>query len=328
MNTLNQSVQLNLLRRMIRIRLFEEKCSLLKDQKKISGPIHACTGQEASVVGVCQALTKADVLISTHRSHGSNIAKGASLNLLMAEIFGKSTGCSGGKGGSMHLFDLEVSSIMSTAIVGSGLPLACGTAFAQKYFSSQQITCVFFGDGASNEGTFHESLNLATAWKLPILFVLENNNVAVTTPLSSVILNNQLSNRALSYDMNSKNIDGQCVKSVYQNAVDSINYIRDECKPAFLEIKVQRFGEHQQGAAYDKVADCGYKDELLKQIASYPLDPIKKLSNEMFEEKLISTAVLEKIYMEEYLLIDQAVSCAEQDPFSSSSEATSNVYSN
>lgn len=327
MNFLSSSDSLEILRKMIRIRLFERMCSAFKDEKKVAGPIHTCIGQEASVVGVCHALSQTDVLISTHRSHGSNIAKGADLFPLFSEIFGRSTGCSGGKGGSMHLFDLDVSSIMSTAIVGSGLPLACGTAFAQKYRNQDNLSCVFFGDGASNEGTFHESLNLASAWRLPVLFVLENNNVAVTTPLSTVTSSQNLSSRGNAYDIFSVSADGQNVEDVFNIAQSMVSYIRKEKKPAFLELKVQRYGEHQEGDAYRKVANCGYKDSLLTNIQSFYEDPISIFSEKLLAEEALCKEDLDTIFFQEEQLLLEASRLAESSPLAQSSEALSNVYS-
>ena len=184
---MNYDNDILLLETMIRVRCFEEAVIEKKEAGLILGPIHTTIGQEAVDVGVCSALLSDDYILGTHRSHGYMIGKGANINTMMAEIYGKKTGTNGGKGGSMHVSDKSIGSLGASSIVGSGIPVACGAGFASKYKKDKKVTCVFFGDGAAHEGTFHESLNLASVWKLPIIFLLKNNGLAVTTTLKKTM---------------------------------------------------------------------------------------------------------------------------------------------
>ena len=317
-----------MLEKMIRVRIFEEKCRELKNNKEVAGPIHTCIGQEASVVGVTHALTKNDIVISTHRSHGTNVAKGGNLNTFMSEIMGKSNGCCGGRGGSMHLFDLDVSSVISTAIVGSGLPLACGTSLAQKKKKKREITCVFFGDGATNEGTFHESLNLASCWELPILFVLENNHVAVTTPLSKVRKTQVISKHCQPYGIRAEICDGQDVCRVFEKSSQLVEYIKKNSMPAFIELNVERHGEHQEGIAYQKIANCGYKDDILRDVESNGRDPIELLKSKLLKSKALVQKDISRIYRDEIERIESAYLHAKNSETTSIKDVFRDVYGN
>jgi len=318
--------KITLLRKMIRIRLFEEKSVECHLKGKIKGMLHCTTGQEAVDVGTCTALDESDYVIGNHRPHGIMIAKGADVNLLMAEMYGKSSGTNGGKGGSMHLFDKSIGSLGSTAIVGSGLPLACGAAFASNYKKDGKITCVFFGDGAANEGTFHESMNLASKWKLPIIFLLINNGVAITTLLENVTLNSDLYQRAQPYGICSKKIDGQSVEDVYSSVKSAIAHIKSGKGPALIEAKTFRFNEHAEGAAYARLTDTGYRDrhEVDNWIANK--DPIKLYAKKLIEGNFIRDSEIRCIYDEEKHHIEKAIIFAEGSPFPKINEAYSNVF--
>src|SRR5882757_1623451 len=172
---MERSVEIEMLRRMLKIRAFEEAAIEQAKKGKIPGSLHTSVGQEASIVGACMALSQNDYMIGTHRSHGHPIGKGAALDRLFAELLGKATGTNSGKGGSMHLSDFSVGSLGETSIVGSGIPVATGAALGAKMQRTGRVTLCFFGDGASNEGTFHESLNMASIWRLPVIFLCENN---------------------------------------------------------------------------------------------------------------------------------------------------------
>lgn len=298
---------INKLRIMIRIRLFEEKVSSLR--KDISGPLHTCIGQEAVSTGVCLALSEMDYIIGNHRSHGHLIAKGADVNNLMAEIFWKTTGTNGGIGGSMHVSDNSIGAICSTAIVGSGLPLACGMAFANKYKNENKITCVFFGDGAFSEGTFHESMNLASLWRLPVLFVMENNHVAVTT------VNRQANYHlwANSYGISNIMVDGQDVDDVNNATMDAIRLIENTGMPYFIEAVTCRFHEHQEGLTYEKVKKSGYRDNEEINYWIEHRDPIE-LYLEKIRSKGVKQSVIDDVYEEEINRIEEAVVFALRSP--------------
>lgn len=323
---IKNSEKISLLRKMIKIRCFEEKITEYKLKKKIYGPVHTCIGQEAVDVGVCSALSVNDYIVGNHRSHGYMIAKGVKIDLLMAEIFGKSTGTNGGKGGSMHVSDKTVGSLVATGIVGSGLPIACGAAFASLYNSDGKITCVFFGDGASNEGTFHECLNLASVWKLPIIFLLENNGVAVTTLKEQVSASNDLFHIAQSYSISSKQIDGQNVEEVYYAVKSAIATIKEGKGAVLIEAKTFRFHEHQEGQAYALMSDTGYRDqnEVDNWIANK--DPIKLFSNKLVAEHVIATGEIEHIFAEENQKIKNAIAYAEDSPIPCDKDAYLNVF--
>jgi pyruvate dehydrogenase E1 component alpha subunit len=222
-----------LLRTMIRIRLFEEKISEYKLKGIIKGPVHSCIGQEAVSAGVCSALDKNDYVIGNHRSHGHIIAKGTDLKKLVHQIFHDA--------GSMHVYDPSIGFILSTAIVGSGLSLACGVAFASKLKKDKRIVCVFFGDGAVSEGTFHECMNIASMWRLPVLFVLENNHVAVTTVNKSHINMGKLTS---AYGVDYCPVDGQDVVEVNTIASDAIEYVVRDNNPLYTKQNlIDKYGE-------------------------------------------------------------------------------------
>jgi pyruvate dehydrogenase E1 component alpha subunit len=247
---------------MIRIRLFEEKVTELKLAGKIAGPVHTCIGQEAVCVGVCAALDKDDYVVGNHRSHGDIIARGIDLKKLVNQIF---YGV-----GSMHVYDPSIGFILSTAIVGSGLSLACGMAFASKFKKDNRIACVFFGDGAVSEGTFHECMNIASMWKLPVLFVLENNHVAVTTVNKPHI---NLEKLTSAYGVGYYMVDGQDVVEVNAVTRDAVRQVREN-KPFLIETMTHRFHEHQEGATYERMKDTGYRNEIEEQYYRENLDPI------------------------------------------------------
>ena len=318
--------KISLLRKMILIRCFEEKVTELKLNGKILGPVHTCVGQEAIGVGVCSALSVHDYIVGNHRSHGYMIAKGAKINLLMAEIFGKSTGTNGGKGGSMHVSDISIGSLGASGIVGSGIPIACGAAFASQYKNDGKITCVFFGDGAANEGTFHECMNLASIWKLPIIFLLENNGVAVTTVLDQVSASHDLYHRAQSYGISSKQIDGQNVEEVYYTVKSAIATIKEGKGAVLIEAKTFRFHEHQEGHAYARMSDVGYRDKNKVDYWIANKDPIKLFSNKLVAENVIATGEIERIYEEENHNIDSAIAYADISSFPCNEDAYRNVF--
>jgi pyruvate dehydrogenase E1 component alpha subunit len=231
-------------RRMLRIRKFEEEGTRLFKQGKIAGVYHSSIGHEAAIVGACLALREDDAMTGTHRSHGHPIGKGADLKALMAELMGKATGICRGRGGSMHFADKSVGIIGESAIVGGGIPLATGCGLSAKVRGTDQVSLSFFGDGAVNQGTFHESLNMASLWKLPVIFFCENNGYAITTSLASSHAQTSIARRADAYAMPGVDVDGQDVRAVYEAANTAVMRARRGDGPTLIEAKTYRFDEH------------------------------------------------------------------------------------
>jgi len=229
---------------MTRIRQFEDKCAELYTQEKIRGFLHLYTGEEAVAVGVIQQLDKEDALVATYREHGHALARGIPAGPIMAEMYGKQEGCSRGRGGSMHLFDADTRFYGGNAIVGGGLPLAAGLALADKMQHKPHVTACFFGEGAVAEGEFHETMNLAALWQLPVLFVCENNLYAMGTALAISESETDIHAKAACYRIPSEAVDGMNVVEVEAAARRAITAIRDGHGPYFLECRTYRFRAH------------------------------------------------------------------------------------
>jgi len=236
-----------LFREMLLIRRFEEKVEERFRAGELPGFLHVAIGQEAVAVGVCRALDDGDVIASTHRAHGHTLAKGTHPNELMAELYGKIEGCSHGYGGSMHLYDVERGNLGANAVVGGGLPAIVGSALAFKLRGEPRVALAFFGDGATNIGTFHESLNLAQLWTVPAVFVLENNHYAESTPASQQLPIDDLTKRADAYGMHAMKVDGQDVEAVYHAAKKALKHARDGKGPVFVHVETYRLTGHYIG---------------------------------------------------------------------------------
>ncbi|HEY7408043.1 MAG TPA: pyruvate dehydrogenase (acetyl-transferring) E1 component subunit alpha [Gemmatimonadaceae bacterium] len=244
MNGTTESRELHLLREMLRVRRFEERCAELYKEEKIRGFLHLYIGEEAVAVGVLQALTAEDAIVATYREHGHALVRGMTARSIMAEMYGKQEGCSGGRGGSMHLFDATTRFYGGNAIVGGGLPLAAGLALADKMQKRERVTACFFGDGAVAEGEFHETLNLAALWKLPVLFCCENNLYAMGTALDRAQSETRLALKAAAYRIPSWDVDGMDVEAVERAARSAVAAIRAGEGPHFLELRTYRFRSH------------------------------------------------------------------------------------
>jgi len=269
---------------MLRIRMIEEKIAELYPEQEMRCPVHLCIGQEAVAVGVCANLSRDDYVLSTHRSHGHYLAKGGDLEAMMAELYGKVTGCSKGKGGSMHLVDLSVGFLGATPIVGSTISNAVGAALGSVMRDDHRVTVTFFGDAAPEEGVFHESINFAALKKLPVVFVCENNLYSVHSPLSArQPENREIFQLAKGHGVESCRGDGNDVIEVYQLAEQAVCRARQGGGPTFLEFKTYRWREHC-GPYYD--FDLGYRteDECQEWRRRCPI--------EMLEERLLRDGVL------------------------------------
>jgi pyruvate dehydrogenase E1 component alpha subunit len=256
---------------MLLIRRFEEKVEERFRAGDLAGFLHVALGQEAIAVGVCRALEEDDVIASTHRAHAHALAKGTSPDALMAELYGKAEGCSHGYGGSMHLYDVEHGNIGANAVVGGGLPAITGTALAFKLRGEPRVAVAFFGDGATNIGTFHEALNLAQLWKVPAVFVCENNGYAESTPAWQQLPIQDLSKRALAYDMHTLVVDGQDVEAVHEAALEATAFARNGTGPVFLLANTYRLTGHYVGDPQVYRAREELREVRLTQ------DPIEKL---------------------------------------------------
>ncbi len=242
--TLSCDAATALLRQMIRIRRFEEKCAELYSAGKIRGFLHLYIGEEAIAAAVMPVLTAEDAVVATYREHGHALARGLTAESVMAEMFGKQEGCSRGRGGSMHLFDAQRRFYGGNAIVGGGLPLAVGLGLADKMQQRRRITACFFGEGAVAEGEFHESMNLAALWKLPVLFLCENNLYAMGTALTRSESDTDLVTKAASYNMAAARVDGMDVQAVHEAVSEAAATIRRLSVPYFLELQTYRFRAH------------------------------------------------------------------------------------
>jgi acetoin:2,6-dichlorophenolindophenol oxidoreductase subunit alpha len=234
-------------REMLLIRRFEEKVEERFRAGELPGFLHVAIGQEAVAVGVCRALEEGDIIASTHRAHGHTLAKGTTPNELMAELYGKLEGCSHGYGGSMHLYDIERGNMGANAVVGGGLPAIVGAALAFQFRSEPRVAVAFFGDGATNIGTFHESLNMAQLWKVPALFVCEDNHWAESTPAKQHMPIDDISERAAAYGMKAIKVDGQDVEAVYKATRRALEYARGGKGPVFLAVRTHRLVGHYIG---------------------------------------------------------------------------------
>ncbi|HUY45441.1 MAG TPA: pyruvate dehydrogenase (acetyl-transferring) E1 component subunit alpha [Streptosporangiaceae bacterium] len=310
----------DLLRQMLLIRQFEEKCVELYSAGEIHGFVHLYIGEEAVAVGVNQALDPGDAIVSTYREHGHALVRGVPVESVMAEMYGKTTGCSHGRGGSMHLFDAARRFYGGNAIVGGGLPLAIGLALADQMRGQARVTACFFGDGAVAEGEFHECLNLASLWDLPVLFCCENNLYAMGTPLAREQAQTDLAVRAASYGMPSWPVDGMDVIAVEQAARRAAEAVRSGGGPHFLELRTYRFRAHSM---YDpeRYRDKAEIDEWKRH------DPIDALVARMREAGEISDEDLAAIGAELASQISDAVEAAVAAPVEPVEDLTRFVYS-
>src|SRR5256885_6618902 len=246
--TLSKSDLREFFREMLLIRRFEEKVEERFRAGELPGFLHVAIGQEAVAVGVCRALEEGDTMASTHRAHGHTLALGTPPNALMAELYGKVEGCSHGYGGSMHLYDVARGNLGANAVIGGGLPGVTGAGLAFKLRNEPRVAVAFFGDGATNIGTFHESLNLAQLWKTKTVFVCENNHWAESTPgWQHSPVWDDMSKRALAYDMRSMKVDGQDVEAVYEAALEALAHARSGEGPVFLDVETKRMHGHYIG---------------------------------------------------------------------------------
>jgi len=288
-------------------------------QGRIPSTLHLYVGEEAVATGVCAHLSSEDYALSTHRPHGHSIAKGVSLKSIMAELYAKSTGCCLGKGGSMHVGDIRVGMVPAIAIVGGNIPIAAGMALAAKRLGTDRVAVSFFGDGAANEGAFHEGLNMAAIWDLPVVYVCENNLYGASTPFNQVFKVEHVADRAAAYGMPGVVVDGMDVEAVYAAAGEAIDRARQGGGPTLLECKTYRFVGHSRSDPRN------YRTKSEEE-AWQERDPIPKLAKHLIEMGKASASDLAEIEQAVDQDIDEAVAFAEDSPSPRAEDALEHVF--
>jgi len=316
---LEKGRMIEMYRKMLEIRRFEEKAFELYGQNLVPGTIHLYAGQEAVAVGVCANLRKDDYITSTHRGHGHSIAKGAQLSKVMAEILGKKTGYCKGKGGSMHIADFSIGMLGATAVVGAGIPIAAGAGLSIKLRETDQVVACFFGEGASNQGTFHEGINMAAIWTLPVVFVCENNLYAMGTRQSRVMTIKNMADRAAAYGIPGVVVDGNDVLAVYEAAREAVERAREGKGPTLIECKTYRLKGHSRfdPATYRPKEEV---EEWLKK------DPIPRFRARLLETGTLTDEEANKIEKEIFTAVEEAVKFALESPYPEPKEALEDVY--
>jgi TPP-dependent pyruvate/acetoin dehydrogenase alpha subunit len=302
---------LDLYRRMVLIRHFEERVKYLFLEGVMPGTIHQCNGQEACAVGVCSALEPADVITSTHRPHGHALAKGIAVHDAMGELFGRVTGCCKGKGGSMHLGDLSKGMVPAIAIVGGGIPVATGIGLAFKMKKEKRVAVCFMGDGATNEGAFHEGVNMGAIWNLPVVYVVENNLYGASTPVSWVVRTKTIAERSRIYEIPGFTVDGNDVLAVHEAAKTAIDRARSGGGPTLLELMTYRITGHSRRdpAMYQP------EEEKTKALEN---EPIKRFTQYLLGRQIVDQShldeIIENVDQEIETAVEAAIAAPEPKP--------------
>jgi pyruvate dehydrogenase E1 component alpha subunit len=305
--------------KMMLIRRFEERAGEMYAKAKIGGFLHLCIGEEAAIVGATDALEKTDYLMSTYREHGQAIARGTPPDVVMAELFGKRDGCSGGRGGSMHLFDYERRFLGGYGIVGGNLPLAAGVALAADYRGDKDVMLCMFGDGATNQGTFGETMNLAALWKLPVVFMVINNQFGMGTALERHSAVTDLSKKAEGFGVPGSRCDGMDVLDTHAVVAEAVRCARDERRPQLVEAVTYRFRGHSM-ADPEEYRTKEEVEEWRKR------DPIETFGKRLVDEGVLSEKDLEKLDEEAVGIVDEAVRFADKSPFPDLASLYDDVY--
>ena len=306
---------------MLTIRRFEERLVQEVYAGNISGFVHSYIGEEAIAVGVCKHFSKADRIVSHHRGHGHCIAKGADMRRMMAEIYGKKTGYCKGKGGSMHIADFSIGMLGADGIVGAGLPISLGAAYAAQLEKKGNVAAVFFGDGACNEGEFHEALNLASIWKLPLLFVCENNRYGVNTPVDYALGAKDITRLPEAYHIANRVVYGNDVELVYQAAGEAIARLRKGDGPFFLECKTYRWHKHFLSHGLEDLRPRAELDAWKKKC------PVMAFENKLLKRKVLTPAKAKSINDKIMKQVEEAHAFALDSPFPQPQDALQDVFS-
>ncbi|HUE80736.1 MAG TPA: pyruvate dehydrogenase (acetyl-transferring) E1 component subunit alpha [Pyrinomonadaceae bacterium] len=312
---------LNIYYQMLLIRRFEEKSAEAYSMGKIGGFCHLYIGQEAVAVGAISAIRSDDYVLASYREHAHALAKGMTPESLMAELFGKAGGCSGGKGGSMHMFDSDRNFLGGHAIVGGQIPLATGVAFASKYKGTDQVTLCFFGEAAVNQGAFHESLNMAQLWKLPCIYICENNRYGMGTSVERAMSLQDIAQKACAYEMAAEFVDGMDVLAIREATLRAVERARKDYLPTLLEVRTYRFMGHS-------MSDPGNYRTRAEIEKHQERDPIKLFSASLKEKGVISDRELEEIETRVREEVEQALRFAEESPEPAPEELYTDIYAN
>jgi pyruvate dehydrogenase E1 component alpha subunit len=318
---LDSETLLKILNQMILIRRLEEKCAESYSLGKIGGFCHLYIGQEAVAVGAISAIRPDDYVLTSYRDHGHAVAKGISPDEIMAELYGKAGGCSAGKGGSMHLFDADVNFLGGHAIVGGQIPLGTGIAFASKYKGTDQVTLCFFGEAAVNQGAFHESLNMAQLWKLPCIYICENNQYGMGTSLERAMSLHDVSKKAYAYEMVSEFVDGMDVLAVREAVSRAVERARREYLPTLIEVRTYRFMGHS-------MSDPGNYRTRTEIEKHQERDPIKLFTASLKEKGILTDDRLAAIEKDVREQVEHAARFADESPEPDPSELYTHVYAN
>ncbi|MCL4242470.1 MAG: thiamine pyrophosphate-dependent dehydrogenase E1 component subunit alpha [Dehalococcoidia bacterium] len=306
---------------MVRIRTFEEEAGKLMESGKIPGALHLYVGEEAVAAGVMVHLRDSDQITSTHRGHGHLVAKGGDLKKMYAELFGRATGYCKGKGGSMHISDLDLGMLGANGIVGAGPPIAIGAAFSNKYRGTDGVTCCFFGDGASNEGTFHEAANMAALYKLPVVFICENNGFGEFTRQERHQAIHDIADRAAGYGMPGIVVDGMDALAVFESAGEAIARARRGEGPTFLEYKTYRYYDHVGVRGMGVI----YRED--SEVLEWrQRDPIDLMEARLAEQGLLSPEAAAAVHEAVLAEVREAIAFAEASPFPEPSALMEDIY--
>lgn len=316
----SQELLLSYYKKMLELRLFELKVQELYRNGRLPGFVHLYVGEEAVAVGVCSNLEAKDLIFSTHRGHGHALAKGVPAKIVLAELWGKTTGSSGGRGGSMHMYAPEYGFMGTNGIVGAPIPLATGAALSAKVRKSGQVVVCFFGDGAVNSGSFHEAVNLGAVWNLPVVYVCENNLYATEMAFLRATKNTNVASRAAAYGMLGVEVDGQDVVAVHDTAQAAIRRAREDGGPTLIECKTYRYVGHHEG---DPGTDYRTRDEVQQWKQK---DPVKLARKLLLDSRGIGESELQAADQEVERLIDQAVEFAESSPEPSADSVNDHVF--
>ena len=319
MGELSQERMIELYRTMVTIREFEETVYRLFQEGKIPGWLHCYTGEEAVATGACGPLRRDDYITSTHRGHGHLIAKGADIKKMMAELFGKRTGYNRGKGGSMHIADCSIGILGANGIVGAGIPIATGAGISIKRRGEDRVAVCFFGDGAGNRGTFHEGINLGAVWNLPVVYVLENNQYAVSTPQNRSQKQADITFRAAAYGIPGLSVDGNDVMAVYRAVDECVTRARQGGGPSLVECRTYRWRGHYVGDPLN------YRTRE-EEAAWQEKDPVARFRTYLEEEGVLSPEAAEGIQDEVRQAIGEAITFAAEGPYPEPEEALDDVF--
>ena len=321
----DKSLLMEMLRRMVRIRFFEERVIQMVERGEIVGAAHSYIGEEAVAVGACLALRDDDWMTGNHRSHGHPIAKGGDVKRAMAELLGKATGFCKGKGGSMHLADFSIGILGESGILGSAIPTAVGAALGSMLQGNDRVAVPFFGDGASNEGAFHESINLAAIWKLPVIFLCENNQYAVSSSFKKMVASENISDRAAAYNIPGVLVDGQDVIAMYEAVTEAVARARAGDGPSLIEGRTYRYQDHSLGL--NRIVRAPYRDD--EEVERWKeRDPIKIHKERLLSQDIATQAEIDQLEQEVMQQIDEAVEFARESPFPEPSALFEDMYAN